>query len=208
MAKARNLHDVLSKAHAATFTGILIIFGKEDNVTHVANIRMSKGEVFGIGYGNLTGSEAAKALLGLKINHVKASRLASCGLKQREKGIPDLTRLLQLLASPGSVKVKAEIGLGAASLQTEVLRVMVGALGDRAEAKVMAIAKKHDLTKNPLGFVNECRDLVSGMFGKSQTKKCLLLFINYYLKQFNYQRVMLMEGTSTSIAITGRHFTH
>ena len=47
----------------------------------------------------------------------------------------------------------------------------MAALGDKAEAKVVAISNKHDLENNPLDFIDECKGLVSGMFGKGRTEK-------------------------------------
>jgi hypothetical protein len=66
---------------------------------------------------------------------------------------------------------EAKAGLSVAMLQTEVLKIMVGALGDKVEAKVVSISKKHDLKNNPRGFIDECKGLVSGMFGKGRTEK-------------------------------------
>ena len=170
MAETPNLPDILSKARAATFTGVLYIWGKENAVTRSASIRMSEGQIHAIGYGSLAGVEALKALLALNIDRVKIHKASSVGLNGRQDGIPDLTRLLQLLGGSGTEN-EAEAGLSVAMLQTEVLKIMVGALGDKVEAKVVSISNKHDLKNNPQGFIDECKGLVSGMFGKGRTEK-------------------------------------
>jgi hypothetical protein len=170
MAETSNLPDILSKAQAASFTGVLYIWGKKDSTTRSANIRMSEGQIHAIGYGSLAGVEAVKALLELNIDRVKIHKTSSVGLNGRQDGIPDLTRLLQMLGGSGSVN-EAEVGLSVAMLQTEVLKIMAAALGDKVEAKVLAISNKHDLKNNPLDFIDECKGLVSGMFGKGRTEK-------------------------------------
>ena len=170
MAETPNLPDILVRARAASFTGVLYIWGKEDATTRAANIRMSEGQIHAIGYGSLAGVDAVKALLALSIDRVKIHKASSVGSNGRQDGIPDLTRLLQLLGSSGSEN-EPGVGLSAAILRTEVLKIMVAALGDKVEAKVVAISNKHDLENNPLKFIDECKGLVSGMFGKGRTEK-------------------------------------
>ena len=179
MAETPNLSDILSKAHAANLTGALYIWGKAGAHTRSANIRMFEGQIHAIGYGSLSGVEAVKELLALSIDRVKIHEASSVGLNERQDGIPDLTRLLQLLESNGSVKVNAEVGLRVAILRTEVLKIMKSALGNKVESKVLAISNKHDLENNPLDFIDECKGLVSGLFGESQTEK---MFIPIYKK--------------------------
>lgn len=171
MAEIPNLPDILSKAHAASLTGVLYIWGKVSAQTRSANIRMFEGKIHAIGYGSLSGVEAVKELLALRIDRVRIHKVSPVGLNERQVGIPDLPRLLQLLGSTGSVEVKAEVGLSVAILRTEVLKIMKSALGNKVEAKVLAISNKHDLKNNPLDFINECKGLVSGMFSEGQTEK-------------------------------------
>ena len=178
MAETPNLSDILSKASAAAFTGVLYIWGKEGASTRSANIRMSEGQIHAIGYGSLGGVAAVKALLALNIDRVKIHKASSVGSNGRQDGIPDLTRLLQLLGGSESAN-EAEADISVAMLQTEVLKIMVAALGDKVEAKVVAISNKHDLENNPLDFIDECKGLVSGMFGKGRTEK---MFSSIYKK--------------------------
>ncbi|MFC1665124.1 hypothetical protein ACFL17_05805 [Pseudomonadota bacterium] len=163
-----DIQALLRRTHANSATGFIYIFSEIHNRQEHGNITIREGHVVDAVFGSLGGLEILDVLLNMpkaKAYFVKSSRAALI------TGIdfPDIPTILDSLASP-KINPEPESPVDMSKLVMAVQSVFEEAYGKQGLIKVQELTKLHPPERDPIAYLNECKESVHLLFGNKMTR--------------------------------------